>query len=305
MSKLESSGCPKVSIVIPVYNEASRLKGVLTSLKKQEYPADLYEVIVVDNGSSDQSPQVAREMEGVRLLFEIEKLGSPYSARNRGIEAADGEILAILDATCRPVQHWLRSGIETMLREDADLVGGNVEFEYGEEVTPGKIFDALHNVKMKEYVEERQVATTGNLFVRREVFEERGLFPEGIRSGGDLRWTGGATRKGWKLVYGSEATVYYPARPLGPLLQKQFRVAKAQPEIWRKSGTRSVLIRILKHLLKPISFQEVKEKIDRRGEDFMYDYLWQVWFVHYIIKIVMNTGRLYGVLIPSANEGES
>ena len=185
------------------------------------------------------------------------------------------------------------------------MVGGNVSFKYKENVTPGKIYDAINNLKMEEYVKERGVAPTCNLFVHRKVFRDIGLFPEGIRSGGDLRWTGNATRKGWKLVYSPEATVYYPARSLGPLLQKQFRVAKGQPEIWRKSGTKSVVIRILKHLLKPISLKEVKEKIDRRGEDFMYDYLWQVWFVHYIVKLMMSMGRLYGMINTSSGASNS
>jgi len=293
---------PEVSVVIPVYNEADRLQDVLEALQRQDYPSNLYEVIVVDNGSTDRSPEVARSMEDARLLFETEKLGSPYSARNRGIEVASGAVIALVDSSCRPVHRWLRSGIETMCHSNGDLLGGNVEFEYGGDVTPAKIFDALSNVKMKEYVEERRVATTGNLFVRREVFEARGLFPEGIRSGGDLRWTKGATQNGWKLVYGPQATVCYPARSLGPLLRKQFRVAKGQPNIWREAGTDSVPVRILKHLLKPISVQRVKDKIERRGDVFMYDYLWHVWLVHYVVKVVMTAGRVYGLLSPTVNE---
>lgn len=293
---------PEISVVIPVYNEADRLQEVLRALQGQDYPSNFYEVIVVDNGSTDRSPEVARSMKDVRLLFETEQLGSPYSARNRGIEAASGAVIALVDSVCRPVYHWLRSGIETMCHNDGDLLGGNVEFEYGNDVTSGKIFDALSNVKMKEYVEERGVATTGNLFVRREVFETRGLFPEGVRSGGDLRWTKGATQSGWKLVYGPQATVYYPARSLGPLLRKQFRVAKGQPNIWREAGAGSVPMRILKHLLKPIPVQRVKDKIERRGEAFMYDYLWQVWLVHYAVKIVMTAGRVYGSLSSTVND---
>jgi glycosyltransferase involved in cell wall biosynthesis len=295
---------PFVSVVIPVFNDADYLEKVLNALHEQDYPPDRYEIIVVDNGSKDRSADVARSAKDVRLLFETDRLGSPYSARNRGIEASQGEVIALLDATCRPAPHWMRSGIQRLREENGDLLGGNVQFEYDGCVTPGKIFDAITNMKMKEYVEERQVATTGNLFVRRVVVTEEGLFPEGVRSGGDLRWTGAAARAGWRLVYGPDTTIYKPARSLGSLLRKQFRVAKGQPEIWREEGDYSVLVKIVKDLIGPVPLQVVEDKIDRRGKEFMYDYLYRIWFVHYLVKIVMGAGRIYGLMRSDANGKE-
>lgn len=299
----DNSKWPYVSVVIPVFNNADRLRKVLKAVQKQDYPANRYEVIVVDNGSTDRSPDVARSMEGVRLLFETEHLNSPYSARNRGIEDSSGEIVVVVDSTCRPVSHWLRSGVQTLKSKGGDLLGGRVKFEYGDRVTAGKIFDALTNLKMKEYVENRQVATTTNLFVRREVFEKQGLFPEGIRSGGDIRWTGSAVRAGWKLVFGENTVGFYPARSLTSLLRKQFRVAKGQPTIWQEEGRSDVVLRIIKDFLAPVPLQLVKDKIERRGEEFMYNYIYQVWVVHYIVKWVMTVGRVYGLVRSSANGG--
>lgn len=59
-----SSSQPFVSVVIPVYNDAQRLRETLEALRVQRYPADQYEVIVIDNGSEDESAEVARSFTG-------------------------------------------------------------------------------------------------------------------------------------------------------------------------------------------------------------------------------------------------
>src|SRR5690606_18254440 len=94
----------------------------------------------------------------------------------------------------------------------------------------GEIIDATINIKMKEAI-ERGVAKTASLFVRREVIETIGVFPEGIRSGGDVLWTGKATDKGYILLYEPNSVVYKQARPLVELIKKQFRVGKGKSKI--------------------------------------------------------------------------
>lgn len=283
-----------VSVVIPVYNNADRLRKVLEAVQQQDYPSDCYEVIVVDNGSTDESPAVAKSFEGIRLLFETEHLGSPYSARNRGVEAAAGDIIAFLDSTCRPVSQWLEEGVQSLRAEGADLVGGHIDFEFNGKVTAGKILDSLINIRARDSVENRQVAKTGNLFVTRQVIREIGMFPEGIRSGGDVRWTAKAVQSGFTLAYGPTATVYYPARPLGALLQKQWRVAKEQPIVWQEAGEEASLFRIVKGVLKPPSISQRRADIRDRGKPFMNNYMLQVWGADMLVSIVMFAGRLYG-----------
>lgn len=176
--------------------------------------------------------------------------------------------------------------------QQADLVGGAVEFDLGENPSCGEIYDAISNIKIRKSIEERQVVPTANLFVRREVFEEIGLFPEGIRSGGDLQWTGHATNQGYRLVYGGKAVVRKPARSFRKLLKKQWRVAKGQPAIWREEGEMSPLLRIIKIFLKPHGINRISRWIDRRGQPYMRDYLYQLWLMSYVVKIVMFGGRM-------------
>src|SRR5690606_14677185 len=150
------------------------------------------------------------------------------SCRNRGIEIAKGAVIVLLDATCVPTEDWLFNGIKFLQETDADIVGGNVLFDFEGKMTAGKIYDSLTNIKMKESI-EKGIAKTANLFIKRSAFDKVGMFPEGIRSGADVRWTYRATSNGLKLMFCPEAVVMKPARGFKELIKKQWRVGSHQP----------------------------------------------------------------------------
>jgi glycosyltransferase involved in cell wall biosynthesis len=95
---------PFVSVVVACYNGAGTLPNCLESLQKLRYPD--YEIIVVDDGSVDGSAAIAAQFKSVRLIRHQTNLGLS-EARNTGIEAARGEILAFTDADCRVDEDWL------------------------------------------------------------------------------------------------------------------------------------------------------------------------------------------------------
>ncbi len=218
------------SIIIPVFNDGHRLPALIEQINFCRSGFEC-ELIIVDNGSTDGTEEIVSVMDGLVFLKETKHLGSPYSARNRGIEAATGEVIVLLDATCMPSDGWLQKGLECLEESGSDMVGGAVLFDFEGRITVAKIFDALTNIKMKESIELRAVAKTANLFIRREVFDEVGMFPEGVRSGADVRWTGKATEAGKKLTFCSGAKVYKVARGFRELLRKQWRVGKGRAAI--------------------------------------------------------------------------
>ncbi len=231
---------PFVSVIVPVYNDPDGIRRCLTALTEQTYPDDRYEVLAVDNGSTDNTPEVIREFEGVELLVEDGIQGS-YAARNRGIEAATGGIFAFTDADCTPDPGWIVAGVETLDRENADLIGGRVVFEFSEEKTAAERFDASVNMRNDQSVQDG-VAKTANVIVRRAVVEDIGPFPQHLPSGGDVHWTGAATDAGYRLMYGADVIVRHPSRQFTELLRKQYRVGKGQIQIWRLDDRSAVLI---------------------------------------------------------------
>lgn len=97
---------PFVSIIVPVYNGRRTIDALLTSLLALDYPADRHEILIVDNKSTDDTRERIQRYP-VTLLEETE-IQSSYAARNRGIEAAKGEILAFTDADCVVEPTWLK-----------------------------------------------------------------------------------------------------------------------------------------------------------------------------------------------------
>jgi len=109
---------PYVSVVIPAYNEEKYLPLCLESIKRQNY-AGAYEVIVVDNASTDDTAKIALAM-GAKVVYESKR--SPACARQKGLEAAKGDIVAFIDADTQAPTCWLSTLVERFAREPGTVV---------------------------------------------------------------------------------------------------------------------------------------------------------------------------------------
>jgi peptidoglycan/xylan/chitin deacetylase (PgdA/CDA1 family) len=108
-----SKELPFVSVVIPAYNEESYLLSCLESIKKQDYAGE-YEVIVVDNASTDNTAKIALDW-GAKVVYESKQ--SPACSRQKGAEAAAGEIIAFIDADTQAPVYWLSTIVSRFIRE--------------------------------------------------------------------------------------------------------------------------------------------------------------------------------------------
>ncbi|WP_432472049.1 glycosyltransferase [Amphritea sp. HPY] len=283
-----------ISVIVPVHNNNKGLDRCLLALSRQTINSSEFEVIIVDNDSADDPVNITKKYD-VKLLREYQYLNSPYSARNRGFEIAKGDILIMLDTTCAPCPTWLEEGVKC-INSGADLVGGNVVFDVSDKSSLGELYDSITNIRMKDSVINRNVAKTTNLFVKRDVIDSIGNFPEGLRSGGDVSWTKNATSSGYSLVYSDLTKVSMTPRPLIPLIYKQFRVSKGQVDIWINHGGffKSFSTKALLCFIPPNPYKLRQLSIEANN-DFALKRLAGLFWVGYLLRIVTGLGVFFGV----------
>jgi glycosyltransferase involved in cell wall biosynthesis len=113
----------RISVVVPFHNSKSYIAACIEGLLAQSYPQERYEIIMVDNNSTDSSSEIVKSYPRIKLISE----GKPgaYAARNRGVREATGEIIAFTDADCVPSKNWLQEIDVTMTHSDVGIVIGS------------------------------------------------------------------------------------------------------------------------------------------------------------------------------------
>jgi glycosyltransferase involved in cell wall biosynthesis len=200
--------------VIPARDAAHTLHRTLECLAAQQ-GAPGFEVIVVDDGSTDRTAEIARAAR-VRLV-QTDGVGSGQ-ARNIGVREASGDVIAFTDADCFPTPGWLAAALPHI--ESADLVAGAVAPDPTAQLGP---FDRTVWVERETGLYE-----TANLLIRRELFECIGGFETWLSSDGPKRgwtnpelaedvWLGWrARRAGARSAFAPDALVHHAVHPRGP-----------------------------------------------------------------------------------------
>jgi glycosyltransferase involved in cell wall biosynthesis len=196
-----------ISIVIPLYNKEKQVAKTLSSVFAQTYSD--YEIIVVDDGSTDKSAEVVASLNDKRIHLIHQQNAGVSVARNRGIAEAHGEYVALLDADDEWKPEFLSTQMQLVEKyPECDAYAVNYEFrdEQGK-VTPTIIrklpFSGTSGV-LSNYFE---VAANSNppicsisIMARKSAFEAVGGFPVGVKSGEDLlTWAKLACR--FKIAY--------------------------------------------------------------------------------------------------------
>ncbi|MCB8961254.1 MAG: glycosyltransferase [Ardenticatenales bacterium] len=103
------------TVIIPAYNAARTIGACLQALQQQTLPADQFEILVIDDGSTDDTGAIAASY-GARVLRK--ERGRPAAARNAGIAAAHGDIVCFTDADCEPLPDWLAQIVAPLLSDN-------------------------------------------------------------------------------------------------------------------------------------------------------------------------------------------
>jgi glycosyltransferase involved in cell wall biosynthesis len=203
---------PLLSVIIPHLNQPNELGHCLRSLDSQVLDRSLFEVIVVDNGSTSLPEVVVRRHAGTKLIQELTP--GPGIARNRGVHQALGDILAFIDADCRAHPNWLAIAVTVLNSTQAGIVlGGDVQIwrDKAGNFSALEAYESVFAYRFKLYIQHYGFSGTGNLVVRRCDFDRVGPF-RAIEVAEDMDWGERAHASGCTFQFVPEMIVYHPAR---------------------------------------------------------------------------------------------
>jgi glycosyltransferase involved in cell wall biosynthesis len=219
-----------ISVIIPTYNRATLLASTLESIAGQTLPLDLYEVLIIDNGSTDNTRDVSNDF-GTRLKnisYIFEENPGLHAARHRGLKYSKGNILVYADDDVRAFPSWLASIAECFEDDRVAMVGGkNIPWleaapptwfdKLWEHTDFGKFMTCYSLLDFGEEVREiNPLFIFGcNFSIRKSVLQHLGGFhPDGMprdmlkyRGDGEAFVAGGVSKLGYKAIYHPLASV--------------------------------------------------------------------------------------------------
>jgi GT2 family glycosyltransferase len=217
-----------VTVIIPARNEARSIGEVIRAVRGQAPPGVAVEVLLVDDGSTDGTPAVARAAGAAVLeLGERAGGGNPAAARNRGAIAATGDPIVFLDADCIPGAGWIERLLSAHL-EGASVVGGALDLPPGLPVMARcDYYCGWYHVHSRRPASEVPNHPPGNLSVRRDLFASTQGFTEQqpiAYAHEELAWQKDVRRRGEHIVFEPRAIVFHRNRPgFWNLLRRNYR----------------------------------------------------------------------------------
>lgn len=242
----------KLSVIIATYNRKHELEELFKSLKQQTLPHDHYEVIVVDDGSTDGTDAFIEDIKvqmpfTVRYFFQQNR--GPGNARNLGMQKAGGDIFIFIDSDCLTPSHYLQTVHDAFGADTFDAYGGPdrsaetfsswdkaVNFNMTSFLTTGGIRGSAGKKLARYY------PRTFNMGLRRSLFQRVGGFKP-MYQGEDIEFSNRMRKSGARIAYLNQAFVYHKRRSTPDAFIKQvYRMGKARVE----------LVRIDRTLLEPL-----------------------------------------------------
>ncbi len=227
---------PSVTVVVPVKDRAEELRRCLLSLARVRYPEGRLEVVVVDDGSKDESPAVARGL-GARVVPSGGAGRGPASARNRGAQEAKGELLAFVDSDCTAAPGWLEELVPAFDAPEVAAVGGRVEgMHCATRLDRYEAAMSSLSLGRRELTgragDDTFYLPSCNLLVRRSAFLEAGGFREGMHVGEDVDLTWRLRDRGLRIVYLPRGWVYHEHRNrFGAFLRRRFEYGTSEASL--------------------------------------------------------------------------
>ncbi|RJQ47408.1 MAG: glycosyltransferase [Nitrospiraceae bacterium] len=215
-----------VSVIIPAYNAEKTIRQCLDSLMRQDYTGE-HEIIVVDDGSTDSTPDIVSEFSTVRLLRQ--QNAGPANARNRGASEANEEIILFTDSDCFPESNWITEMLKP-LQKNSRVVGVKGIYKTRQQEITARFVQLEYEDKYRYMMKDRYIdfIDTYSAGFRKDIFLEMGgydtEFP--VACAEDVELSYRLSQKGHKMVFNPKAAVYHihPDR-LTAYLKKKYKFA--------------------------------------------------------------------------------
>lgn len=213
---------PRFSVIIPAFNAGNTLSACLEALDQQSVSKEDYEVIVVDDGSSDNTSKIAKSFD-IKYIYQANR--GPAAARNRGAREAKGEIILFTDADCLAGRTWMQE----MVLPFEDPVVTAVKGSYKTRQT--RLAARFAQAEFEDRYEflQRQASIdmidTYSAAFKKDIFQRMGGFDERftVANNEDTDFSYRLAKAGHKLVFNPEAFVYHThPDTLGKYLKVKF-----------------------------------------------------------------------------------
>lgn len=223
----ENSENLTVSVVVPVYNGAEHIGTCIEALLHQDFKPDQFEIIVVNNRSTDNTQEII-DRYPVRSLYESKR--GPAAARNAGIRASTAKFIAFTDADCIPHDDWLSKLIFSMT-DSVCGAGGEIVSYYEDDAVSTFIDQIVFRQRYNILQKSPPHITTANACYRRTSLEKIGLFDESFpfAAGEDRDLGERLAIAGEAFVFAEEAIVCHKhPQTLEGFYHQRFRHASGQ-----------------------------------------------------------------------------
>jgi glycosyltransferase involved in cell wall biosynthesis len=234
---------PRIDVVMPTRNRAALLRRALESLLAQNYPAEQFSIIIVDDGSTDETWSVLESVKDSRVRARRIEHRGPYSARNEGWRAGSGEIVAFIDDDCVADANWLSAIARGFARSEVlGLQGRTVTL-------PALKTPLTHQVVVSR---PNTLYETCNIAYRRKVLADVGGFAADLYYTADTLLAVAVSALG-AIAFAPDMLVIHPPRPRHFLdrtewtrwLAGAWLLHQRYPEFFRRERARHFLLLVV------------------------------------------------------------
>jgi glycosyltransferase involved in cell wall biosynthesis len=267
---------PRVSVVMPTHNRKEALLPTLDALAAVDYPAGQWEVVLVDDGSTDGTEAAVRawlQAHDVPLRYLRQEQGGPASARNRGAAAATGEVLVFLDDDITVAPSFLHDHVTALAAHPGSWIAGRITHSEALRKTPFgeyryQVWERFHQQHAGDRITETEGGSAANLSLPAADFRRLHGFDESFSSPSSEDWDLGlrARASGVRVLYHPQLTTVHNdwAVDLPRFCERQRTYSVADVLLWRKYGDGSPRLTVI-HRNGPVRWSDGPSLIWKKG----------------------------------------